>query len=105
MLKLADLIDANTDALTQLGRLNLGYPSTFSPVDMGLVTEGLRYFAGWTDKFPGESFPQEDGFLKVVRNEPLGVCAAIMPWNGPLGGVGMLARVHSIESSIGPFSF
>lgn len=51
----------------------------------------LRYYAGWTDKFLGESIPQEDGFLKIVRHEPLGVTAAIVPWNGPLITVGLKA--------------
>lgn len=45
----------------------------------------------WTDKFAGESYPQEDGFLKIVRNEPLGVTAGIIPWNGPIGNVGLKA--------------
>lgn len=45
----------------------------------------------WTDKFAGESYPQEDGFLKIVRNEPLGVTAGIIPWNGPIGNVALKA--------------
>lgn len=49
----------------------------------------LRYNAGWADKFSGESFPQNDGFLKIVRNEPFGVTAGIIPWNIPLPSVVM----------------
>lgn len=48
-------------------------------------------FDRWSDKFAGESYPQEDGFLKIVRNEPLGVTAGIIPWNGPIGNVGLKA--------------
>lgn len=44
----------------------------------------FRYYAGWIDKFIGESYPQENGFLKVTRHEPLGVTAGIIPWNGPV---------------------
>jgi aldehyde dehydrogenase (NAD+) len=29
--------------------------------------------------------------MKIVRNEPLGVCAGIIPWNGPIGNVGLKA--------------
>ncbi|OCL09602.1 aldehyde dehydrogenase [Glonium stellatum] len=43
------------------------------------------------DKFGGESWPQKDGFLKIVRNEPLGVTAGIVPWNGPIGTIGLKA--------------
>ncbi len=41
-------------------------------------------YAGWTDKYAGESFPADDGFLKIVRHEPLGVTVSINPWNGPI---------------------
>lgn len=32
----------------------------------------------------GESFTDDDGFYKIVRHEPIGVCAGITPWNGPM---------------------
>lgn len=32
-------------------------------------------YAGWVDKFAGQSFPADDGFYKIVRNEPLGAVA------------------------------
>ncbi|KAI6781271.1 Aldehyde dehydrogenase X-like protein [Emericellopsis cladophorae] len=90
--KLADLIDANAETLAQLTRLSLGAPwASFGSFEIALAAEAFRYFAGWTDKFAGETYPQEDGFLKIIRNEPLGVCAGIIPWNGPLGNVGMKA--------------
>lgn len=92
MYRLADLIEANGAALAGLTRLTLGAPfGSFGSFEINLAAEGFRYFAGWTDKFAGESFPQEDGFLKIVRNEPLGVTCGIIPWNGPLGNVGMKA--------------
>lgn len=92
MLRLADLIEANGEALSELTRITLGAPfGSFGSFEIKLAAEGFRYFAGWIDKFPGECFPQEDGFMKIVRNEPLGVCAGVIPWNGPLGNVGMKA--------------
>jgi aldehyde dehydrogenase (NAD+) len=36
------------------------------------------------DKIEGESFHDDDGFYKIVKHEPLGVCVGITPWNGPL---------------------
>lgn len=92
MLKFADLIEKHGDALAELTRITLGAPySTFGKFETALAAEAFRYNAGWIDKFAGESFPQEDGFLKIVRNEPLGVTAGIVPWNGPLGTVGLKA--------------
>jgi aldehyde dehydrogenase (NAD+) len=53
--------------------------------------KAFKYYAGWIDKFVGESVPQEGGFMQITRNEPLGVTAGIVPWNGPLATVGMKA--------------
>ncbi|KAK2807708.1 hypothetical protein FQN51_000145 [Onygenales sp. PD_10] len=93
MFKLAALIDEHAEVLSELTRITLGAPyKTAGNYELGLGTETLRYYAGWIDKFAGESFPQDnDGFLKIVHHEPLGVCAAITPWNGPMATFGMKA--------------
>ncbi|KAI1743176.1 aldehyde dehydrogenase [Xylaria scruposa] len=84
LLKLADLIDEHSAELAKLTRLSLGAPfASFGSREIKGTSEAYRYFAGWCDKFAGESYPQDDGFLKIVRNEPLGVTAGIVPWNGP----------------------
>ncbi|KAH7018439.1 aldehyde dehydrogenase [Microdochium trichocladiopsis] len=90
--KLADLIEQHGKQLASLTRISLGAPfGSFGSFEVNMCAEGFRYFAGWTDKFAGESYPQDDGFMKIVRNEPLGVTAGIIPWNGPLGNIGMKA--------------
>jgi aldehyde dehydrogenase (NAD+) len=92
MLKFASLIEEHGVALAELSRITLGAPyGSFGMFETGLAAEAFKYNAGWIDKFAGESFPQEDGFLKIVRNEPLGVTAGIVPWNGPLGTAGLKA--------------
>jgi aldehyde dehydrogenase (NAD+) len=48
------------------------------------VADVIRYYAGWADKLEGEYLPDDDGFVKIVRHEPIGVCGGITPWNGPL---------------------
>ena len=74
--KLADLIDKNAKALGELTRITLGAPwGSFGAFEITMCAETLRHNAGWTDKFSGEAFPQEDGFMKIIRNEPLGVTA------------------------------
>jgi aldehyde dehydrogenase (NAD+) len=90
--KLADLIDQHATELAELTRITLGAPrNSFGAFEIGAAAEALRYNAGWIDKFAGESFSQEDGFYKIVRNEPLGVCAGIVPWNGPMATAAMKA--------------
>ncbi|KAF4633721.1 hypothetical protein G7Y89_g4395 [Cudoniella acicularis] len=92
MVKFASLVEKHGPALAELSRITLGAPyGAFGAFEVGLCAEAFRYNAGWIDKFAGESYPQEDGFLKIVRNEPLGVTAGIVPWNGPLGTVGLKA--------------
>ncbi|KAK2040199.1 aldehyde dehydrogenase [Colletotrichum somersetense] len=92
MLKFANLIEQNSEMLAYLTRVTLGAPwVSMGSMEMNLACESFRYFAGWTDKFSGETYPQDDGFLKIVRNEPLGVCCGIIPWNGPMANIGMKA--------------
>ncbi|KAF2737732.1 aldehyde dehydrogenase [Polyplosphaeria fusca] len=92
MNKFAELVEANSLAIAELTRISLGAPyKAFGAFEIGLCAEAFRYNAGWIDKFGGESWPQEDGFLKIVRNEPLGVTAGIVPWNGPVGTIGLKA--------------
>ncbi|KPM37430.1 Aldehyde dehydrogenase, cytosolic 1 [Neonectria ditissima] len=92
MLKLADLIEANGNTFAELTRITLGAPfGSFGSFEINLACEGFRYFAGYADKFAGETFPADDGFLKIITNEPLGITCGIVPWNGPLGNIGMKA--------------
>ena len=92
LLKLADLVDENTEYLSSLSRLTLGSPfEAFGKFESAMCSKAFKYYAGWIDKLAGQSFPAEDGFMKIVRNEPLGVTAGICPWNGPLATIGQKA--------------
>ena len=85
MNKFASLMEKHSVELAELSRITLGAPYiTIGQRETLMAIESFKYFAGWIDKFAGESFPQEDGFLKIVRNEPLGVVAGVIPWNGPM---------------------
>ncbi len=50
-----------------------------------------RYYAGWIDKLDGEVVPVAGDALDVVLPEPYGVIGAIVPWNGPMMGMGQKA--------------
>ncbi|OJJ79105.1 uncharacterized protein ASPGLDRAFT_1071619 [Aspergillus glaucus CBS 516.65] len=92
LLKFADLIEANQEYLASLTRITLGAPyNPFGKSEIETAIGCFRYYAGWVGKFAGQSFPATDGFYKVVRNEPLGVVAGIIPWNGPLASIGLKA--------------
>lgn len=86
LLNLASLLLDHAQALATLTRITLGSPiSVAGAMEVGFAVEAIRYFAGWTDKVSGETYPEEDGFFKIVRQEPLGVVAGIVPWNAPVG--------------------
>ncbi|ORY69034.1 aldehyde dehydrogenase domain-containing protein [Pseudomassariella vexata] len=92
LLKFADILEANQERLAYLTRLTLGAPYLpFGKSEIDTAIGCFRYYAGWVDKHAGQSFPADDGFYKIVRNEPLGVVAGIIPWNGPLASVGLKA--------------
>ncbi|KAK1462252.1 aldehyde dehydrogenase [Colletotrichum melonis] len=83
--KLADLLETKTGSILKLDSLSVGHPVSLTPKrENGYIKACLLYYAGWTDKQRGDYFPADDGFVKLVRHEPLGVCAAINPYNAPV---------------------
>ncbi|RDW67070.1 putative aldehyde dehydrogenase-1 [Coleophoma crateriformis] len=85
MHKFADLIEKNAVELATLDTISMGAPiAVLAGFIIPHVVAVFRYYAGWADKIQGESFGAEDGEYKIVRKEPLGVCAGIAPWNVPI---------------------
>jgi acyl-CoA reductase-like NAD-dependent aldehyde dehydrogenase len=85
LLKIADLIEKNIETFARLETLDNGKPIFESLyVDMPMVVEVFRYYAGWATKIHGETIPVRGPFLNYTLREPIGVVAAIVPWNFPL---------------------
>ncbi|KAH6871230.1 aldehyde dehydrogenase mitochondrial precursor [Thelonectria olida] len=85
LLKLASLLDEELMPILTLDSLTSGVPVSLAPTrERNYIRNCALYYAGWTDKQKGDYFPDDDGFVKLVRHEPLGVCAAINPFNAPL---------------------
>ncbi|PYE55817.1 aldehyde dehydrogenase (acceptor) [Deinococcus yavapaiensis KR-236] len=84
--KLADLISRHRDELSLLETLDNGKPLREAKGgDVPLAAEHFRYYAGWTTKFGGSTNPVSiPGMLNYTLREPIGVVAAIVPWNFPL---------------------
>ena len=83
--KIGDLIDKYNEELGTLETLDNGKPIFESrQVDMPMVAEVFRYYAGWATKIHGETVPVRGPFLNYTLREPIGVVAAIVPWNFPL---------------------
>ncbi len=83
--KVGDLIDKYNEEVGTLETLDNGKPIFESrQVDMPMVAEVFRYYAGWATKIHGETVPVKGPFLNYTLREPVGVVAAIVPWNFPL---------------------
>ena len=85
MWKLADLIERNIDELAELETLDNGKPIFESrQVDMPMVIDVLRYYAGWATKIHGETVNTFETAFTYTLREPVGVVGLIIPWNFPL---------------------
>src|ERR1700716_699805 len=85
LLRLADLIRQNIDELVELESLDSGKPiSAIRRQDLPAVLDTLAYYAGWADKINGQVIPARPAALTYTVREPMGVVAAIVPWNFPL---------------------
>jgi phenylacetaldehyde dehydrogenase len=88
--RIADIVDANNEELALLETLNNGKPITAARRDdIPNISAMFRYFAGWATKIQGKTIAVSGGnYLAYTRHEPLGVVAAIIPWNYPLAMAG-----------------
>ncbi len=85
MLKLADLITEHTDELALLETLNMGKPISDSlAYDLPETARTYAWYAECIDKQYDEIAPTDAHSLATVTREPLGVVAAVVPWNYPL---------------------
>ncbi|HUF46516.1 MAG TPA: aldehyde dehydrogenase family protein [Vicinamibacterales bacterium] len=83
--KLGERLTERIDEVSRLETLHNGKPITESRhIEIPLAIEVLQYYAGWADKIHGETVPIKAHGLVYTRREPLGVVAAIVPWNFPL---------------------
>jgi aldehyde dehydrogenase (NAD+) len=89
MYKLADLIEEQIDELAALETLDNGKPLKDSRnIDLPLVIDVLRYYAGYADKIQGETIPVRGNYFTYTLKQPVGVIGQIIPWNFPMLMVG-----------------
>jgi aldehyde dehydrogenase (NAD+) len=83
--RLADRLLERADDIARLETLHNGKPIFESrQIEIPAAAECLEYYAGWADKVMGETIPVKGNYLTYTLREPLGVVAAIVPWNFPL---------------------
>ncbi|TNY94957.1 aldehyde dehydrogenase family protein, partial [Vibrio parahaemolyticus] len=81
----ADLIDQHQEELALLETLDTGKPISHSfSTDIPGAANSLRWYAEAIDKVYGEVAPTEKDVHAFVSHQPIGVVAAVVPWNFPL---------------------
>lgn len=85
LLKFADTLEANAEELALLETLDLGKPiANTTSVDIPLTIETVRYYAEAINKVYDELGPSPSNAVSMIVREPVGVVAAVTPWNFPL---------------------
>jgi aldehyde dehydrogenase (NAD+) len=83
--RLGDRLMERADEVARLETQHNGKPISESRhIEIPAAAECLEYFGGWADKVMGETIPVKGNHLTYTLREPVGVVAAIVPWNFPL---------------------
>ncbi|MBL3827257.1 MULTISPECIES: aldehyde dehydrogenase [unclassified Marinobacter] len=85
LLRFADLIEVHGDELALLETLDMGKPISHArTVDVPATARAIRWTAEAIDKVYGELAPTPHNQIGMISREPMGVVAAIVPWNFPM---------------------
>ena len=85
LVRFADLMLANQDELALLETLDMGKPIRYSKsVDVRLAQNCIRWYGEAIDKIYDQVAPSPQDSLALITREPVGVVAAIIPWNYPM---------------------
>jgi len=85
LIKFADLIVEHGDELALLETLDMGKPIKYSrSVDVAATANCIRWYGEAVDKIYDEIAPTPETSLALITREPVGVVAAIVPWNYPM---------------------
>lgn len=85
LLRLADLILDNVQLLAETETKDTGKIRRETSAQIQYIAEYYRYFAGLADKVQGATFALDKSDMEAfTRREPIGVVAAIVPWNSQM---------------------
>jgi betaine-aldehyde dehydrogenase len=86
LLRIADSIEQHAEQLVAAESRNTGKPIALTlSEEIPPMVDQIRFFAGAARVLEGRSAGEYmSGFTSFVRREPIGVCAAVTPWNYPM---------------------
>src|SRR2546429_9478569 len=71
------------EEIAQLDTLHVGKPISDARDEASLGARVFEYYAGAVTKFCGQTIPVGRGGFDFTLRQPMGVVAAIVPWNFP----------------------
>jgi betaine-aldehyde dehydrogenase len=80
---IARVLREHQEEIAQLEMLNIGKPIADARDEAGLGARVFEYYAGAITKFCGQTIPVARGGFDFTLRQPVGVVAAIVPWNFP----------------------
>ena len=83
LFNIARLLRENLETLAQLECRNIGKPISDARDEISLGARVFEYYAGAITKFFGQTIPVARGGFDFTLRQPMGVIAAIVPWNFP----------------------
>src|SRR6476659_4258734 len=83
--RLGDVVSREADRLAEIEVRDNGKLISEMRAQLSYIPQWYYYYGGLADKIEGSVTPiDKKGYLNFTRHEPLGVVAAITPWNSPL---------------------
>lgn len=87
--RLASVVDERRDAIARVLTAEQGKPLDEARGEVAKVARTFEFYAAEAVRVLGQTIPNEDaGYLSLVEREPIGVAAAIAPWNYPVELIG-----------------
>jgi len=86
LIRIADALEARADEFVKAESQNTGKPIGLTrSEEIPPMVDQIRFFAGAARMLHGLSAGEYmSGFTSMIRREPIGVCAAVTPWNYPM---------------------
>lgn len=91
LIRFAQLLQRDAEILVGLSVIDNGIPLSVAQHGPHVAADSFLYNAGWADKIGGDviaTWPSPA--LDYTLDEPFGVVAVIIPWNGPVYALGMV---------------
>src|SRR5690606_8771134 len=84
MFAVAAAIRERSGELADLESTDTGKPLAQARADVDVAAQYFEFYAGFADKFYGDTIPLDGSSFAMTFREPLGVTGHIIPWNYPI---------------------